>query len=142
MTLHNFAVHQLIPQEFPFVMVDTLLEVNSKRFISEFKILPDNIFMEGQVLREFALIENIAQTASAGLAILNSAKLPLPAEGFLGAISKLTLYTLPLAHSTVITTVTKLAQMGNMYMFQGECRSNKQLLMECRLKLVGSHETK
>jgi hypothetical protein len=99
--------------------------------------LPDNIFVEDGVLREFALIENIAQTSSAGLAITKKYAGEKNADGFIGAVSKLKLYNLPKVHDTIHTVVNLLAQLENMFLLKGENYLNGKKLMECEIKLVG-----
>ena len=67
MRVDKAQIQSYIPQRPPFVMVDSLIEATSERFETELRVRPDNIFLEEETLREFALIENIAQSAAAGL---------------------------------------------------------------------------
>ena len=59
-----------IPQRAPFIMIDNLTDATPEKFKTDFLVLHDNIFVEDGILREFALIENIAQSSSAGLVII------------------------------------------------------------------------
>ncbi len=131
-------IESLIPHRAPFIMVDTLVHVTHEKFETEFRIEASNVFLENGVLREFALIENIAQSAAAGIALLGKSGQEKPAEGFLGGISKLILYELPRINDTVYTIVTPIAQMGNMYLMKGETYVEGRKLLECELKLVGA----
>jgi hypothetical protein len=98
--------------------------------------LPDNIFVENGMLREFALIENIAQSSSAGLAATKKSSGKKKPEGYLGAVSKLKLYELPKVHDTIDTIVKLIVQFENMFLLKGENYLNDKKLMECELKLV------
>ena len=137
MIISKEKIESCIPQRAPFIMIDNLIEAASETFKTDFRILPDNIFVEKGVLREFALIENIAQSSSAGLAIIKMAAGKKTAEGFIGGISKLKLYELPRVNDTIFTIVTLIAQLENMFLLRGENYVNGRKLLECELKLVG-----
>jgi 3-hydroxymyristoyl/3-hydroxydecanoyl-(acyl carrier protein) dehydratase len=136
MLISKEHIQNLIPQRPPFVMIDNLLEATDEFFVSDFTILPDNIFIEDGVLREFAMIENIAQSSSAGLAATTKRIGDKRPEGYLGAISKLKLFELPQVNDRIYTKVKLLAQFDNMYLLKGENYVNNTKLMECELKLV------
>jgi len=130
-------IQDFIPQRPPFVMIDNLLEATGDYYKTDFKVLPDNIFVENGKLREFAMIENIAQSSSVGLA--NAKKYPSgkKPEGYLGAVSKLKLYELPAANDTIHTVIKVIAHLENMFLIKGETWFNEKKLMECEMKLVG-----
>ena len=130
-------IQDFIPQRPPFVMIDNLLEATGDHFKTDFKVLPDNIFVENGKLREFAMIENIAQSSSVGMAKAKKYPSGKKPEGYLGAVSKLKLYGLPAVDSTIYTVVTLIVQLENMFLLKGETWFNDKKLMECELKLVG-----
>ena len=137
MKISKSEIEFYIPQRKPFIMIDNLVNATPERFETDLLVLPDNIFVEDGVLREFALIENIAQTSSAGLAITKKYTGDKNADGFIGAVSKLKLYNLPKVHDTIHTVVNLLAQLENMFLLKGENYLNGKKLMECEIKLVG-----
>ncbi len=137
MIISKENIESCIPQRTPFIMIDNLLEVSADTFKSDFHILPDNIFLEKGVLREFALIENIAQCSSAGLSIIKMSSRKKNADGFIGGISKLKLYDLPKINDTIYTIVNLIAQLENMFLLKGENFLNGKKLLECELKLAG-----
>ncbi len=116
-------------------MIDNLLEVSSESFKTDFRILPDNIFLDQAVLREFALIENIAQTSSAGLVFSKMYSDKKNTNGYIGGISKLLLYELPQVNDTIITIVNVKAHLENMFLLKGENYLNGKKLLECEIKL-------
>ena len=130
-------IQDYIPQRPPFVMIDNLLEATGDYFKTDFKVLPDNIFVGNGKLREFAMIENIAQSSSVGLAIAKKYPSGKKPEGYLGAISKLKLYELPAVNDRIHTVVKLIAQLENMFLLKGETWINDKKLMECEMKLVG-----
>jgi hypothetical protein len=136
MRISKAEIERYIPQREPFVMIDNLLEATHEKFETDFIVLPDNIFIEKGILREFALIENIAQSSSVGLAVTKKYT-NKNVDGFIGGISKLKLYDLPKVNDKLYTIVTLIANIGNMFLLKGENYVNGNKLLECELKLVG-----
>jgi len=137
MKIGKAQIESFIPQRAPFIMIDNLIEVTSTTFETDFEILPDNIFLEEERLREFALIENIAQSSAVGLGFLNMSTHTMQIDGFIGAISKLKVHDLPKVNDKIFTMVTLLHQFDNMYLLKGESFVNNKRLIECEVKLVG-----
>ena len=129
-------IQDYIPQRPPFVMIDNLLEASGDYFKTDFRILPDNIFVENGKLREFAMIENIAQSSSVGLANAKKYSAKKKPEGYLGAVSKLKLYGLPVVNDRIHTAIKLIAQLDNMFLLKGETWVNDKKLMECEVKVV------
>ena len=138
MKISKAEIENYIPQREPFIMVDNLVNATSEKFETNFRVLPGNIFVENGVLREFALIENIAQSSSVGLAITMMNIEKKNVDGFIGAISKLKLYDLPSVNDTIYTIVNLMAQFENMFLLKGKNYLNGKILLECEIKLVRS----
>ncbi len=138
MIINKEKIEAYIPQRAPFIMIDNLIEASAKLFKSDFKIEPENIFLDNGYLREFALIENIAQTASAGLAVTQNNTGAGKPGGFLGGISKLKLYELPKVNDTIYTVVNLIAQLENLFLIKGINYLHGKMLMKCEMKLAGS----
>ena len=137
MIITKEKIENYIPQRPPFVMIDNLVEASEVIFKSDFKIVEGNIFLDNNYLREFALIENIAQTSSAGLAITKKFIGTKKPDGYLGGISKLKLYELPKLHDTIDTVIHLLASFENMFLVKGVNYLDGKMLMECEMKLAG-----
>lgn len=129
-------IAQFIPQRPPFVMIDNLLKAEEDFFESNFEIRSDNIFLEGDNLEPYALVENIAQTTAAGLGVVIKDPTKKPEEGFLGSLSKLKVLNKPTVGDTVITKVNRVITFENMYKIQGKCFCGEELLLECEMKIV------
>ncbi|MEO8764232.1 MAG: hypothetical protein ABI416_08090 [Ginsengibacter sp.] len=137
MIVSKEKIESYIPQRAPFIMIDNLVEANVEMFKTNFLVLPGNIFVERGILREFALIENIAQSSSAGLAITKMPAGKKAIDGFIGGISKLRLYDLPQVGDIIDTTITVVGRLENMFLLKGENYVNGKKLLECEIKLVG-----
>lgn len=96
-----------IPQAPPFEMIDQLLNANPTESHSQLAIQEDNIFVENGYLTEPGLIENMAQTAAAGIGYLafsdGATESPI---GFIGQIKNLKIYWLPKVGQRITTHVS------------------------------------
>ena len=137
MIITKEKIENYIPQRPPFVMIDNLVEASEVIFKSDFKIVEGNIFLDNNYLREFALIENIAQTSSVGLAITKKFIGTKKPDGYLGGISKLKLYEVPKLNDTISTVIHLLASFENMFLVKGVNYLDGKMLMECEMKLAG-----
>lgn len=129
-------IQDFIPQRPPFIMIDSLTEATDDFFRTDFRILPNNIFLDNGLLREFAMMENMAQSGAAGLGATKKHSGKNKPEGYLGAISKLKLYQLPKVNDKIYTLVRLIVQLENMFLLKGETYLGNKKLMECELKLV------
>ncbi len=137
MILDKAQIESYIPHRAPMLLVDQLTDATPDRFLTEFTVLPDTVFLEEGRLREFALIEHIAQSGAVGLNYLYRKSNTKPHGGVLGSISKLTLFDCPVVGDTVQTTVLLLYQLADMYLLKGECVVSGKKMLECRMTLVG-----
>jgi predicted hotdog family 3-hydroxylacyl-ACP dehydratase len=99
------AAH-LIPQREPLVMVDNFHGIYGTNSYSSFTVRPDNICVRDGFLRDFGLIEHIAQSAAARAGYLAQEQGNEPPAGFIGSIDNFTLTMLPAAGTTLYTRIT------------------------------------
>jgi predicted hotdog family 3-hydroxylacyl-ACP dehydratase len=130
-------IASFLPQRAPFIMVDNLISATPDKIETDFLVVEGNIFLENGTLREYALIENIAQSSAVGLVVLEKLGQGKPVEGFLGGISKLRVLGLPKVNDTLYTIVSLVTQMGNMFLMKGENYVNGEKVLECEVKLIG-----
>ena len=62
--LEKVAVENLLPQKFPFVMVDTLYSFTAASLVSGLQIQSNNIFFEKGTFLYAGLIEHMAQSVA------------------------------------------------------------------------------
>ena len=129
-------IEAFIPQRQPIIMVDNLLSAVPLAFESNFYIAGNNIFLKNGVLQEAALIENIAQTCAASFTYLQKESGSEPRIGFIGGISRLELFELPLQGQTINTSVAVTYQLENIFVVKGESFCNGKRLLECELKII------
>ena len=85
--LRSIDVHELLPQQEPFVMISRLTHFDKLRTVTETIISEDNIFVENGCFTASGLMENIAQTCAARIGYVNKYILKKGIQiGFIGAI--------------------------------------------------------
>ncbi len=124
----------LIPQKNPFVMVDALAEYSENRIVSHFLVQADNVLVTKNHFSAPGLIENMAQTIALHTGYkYYLLKQPAP-TGYIGAIKKAEILTLPKVSETLTTTVDILHDIMGVTLVQAK--------VECNGALVASSEMK
>ena len=103
-------IRSLIPQKFPFVMVDTLVSFNETEVVSKYTIEESNIFYNGAVFTESGVIENMAQTVALHTGYDFFRKGEKAPTGYIGSVKKVTIDTLPRLNEVVTTKATILQE--------------------------------
>ena len=135
-TLPDTNVLNYIPQRLPIVMIDTLQRVDGAVTETVFTVLQNTLFVKDAVFQEPGLIENIAQTAAAGVGYtcaLNNTAVPV---GFIGAIKNLTIEYLPKVGDTLVTRVEVLEEIFDMTLIKGESFVGSIRVASCEMKIV------
>jgi predicted hotdog family 3-hydroxylacyl-ACP dehydratase len=124
-----------IPQKAPFVMIDQLIETDETITRTTFRVREDNIFVEEGILREPALVENIAQTAAARAGYLvQKENLPVMV-GYIGAIKDLEIFILPKINDILETEIEIKNQVFDVTLIAGTVRCNGIVLAQCEMKI-------
>lgn len=136
MIVEKNNITNFIPHRKPFIMIDNLIRAGADGFESDFFIEKDNVLVRSGYFEEAGLIENIAQTCAAGFGFMDHENDGAPKIGFIGAVSKLEVFELPLIHSRINTVVVPTHQLGNIFLVKGENYCNGRKLLECEIKIV------
>lgn len=130
-------IERLIPQRYPIMMVDELLEAEDGKALACLEIRPDNYFMEedGRI-SELGLIEHIAQSASAfaGYKALGEGA-DHPPVGYIGEVKKFRCHFRPQAGSRLLTAITVVADAEGVTLIQGETRLDGKVAAETQMKI-------
>ena len=133
--MNTIEITKLIPQREPMIMIDTLLSFSEKEVRTSFKINKENIFVQSGVLQEIALIENIAQTAAAGTGYSAYSKSESPKKGFIGAVKKFEVHSIPKVDDVIETKLIITAEVLNASIVEGEVYCNSELIAKAELKI-------
>jgi len=134
--LPDSDIIRYIPHRQPIVMVDTLVAVREKITETSFLVKEGTLFVEDGVLQEAGLIENIAQTAAAGVGYtcaVNNIEVPI---GFIGAVKNLTIDYLPKVGELLHTRVEVLEEIFDMSLIKGESFVGDKSVLVCEMKIV------
>jgi predicted hotdog family 3-hydroxylacyl-ACP dehydratase len=125
----------VIPQRPPMVMVDSLIFADEKSSSTAFRITEGNIFVQSGRLAEPGLIENIAQTAAAGIGyICKVENRPVPV-GFIGSVQDLEIFDLPKIGDEIKTEVLVEKQIFDVSLLSGMVRLGGRILAQCKMKI-------
>ena len=116
-------------------MVDRLVDIADKTTVTAFLIHDDNVFCENGEFREPGLIENMAQTAAAGVGAKPGNQGGNAPLGFIGGIRNLKINVFPKVGQEIITRVTVLHEVFDATIVQGEVFLDDRLIAECELKI-------
>ena len=136
MDIKKIDIKQIIPQQPPFVMIDRLVHFDEVFTKTEFKITPDNLFVENGKFLESGLIENIAQTCAARLGYINTIIRKEEVRlGFIGAMKSLNINKLPDVFSTLETTVEVVNEVFNITLVKATTTCEGEVLVTCEMKI-------
>ena len=139
--LRTIDIHELLPQQEPFVMVGQLVHFDITRTVTETTIDSENMFVENGQMTDSGLIENIAQTCAARIGYVNKYILKKGIQiGFIGAIRNLEVKALPAVGDTIRTTVDVVEEVFGMILANAsiECNDVTMVTTEMKIAIKGS----
>jgi len=130
-------IKNLIPQQAPFVMVDTLRSHSESKAISSLTIQKDNLFVENNVFLEAGLVENMAQTVALHTGYEYFLKGMEAPTGYIGAIKNIDIIKLPLLDETIFTEVEIIQEFLGVTLVEIEVvNAQKEKIASCQMKTV------
>ena len=129
------SIGQYIPQKQPVIMIGKLLEVNGMKTVTSFFIREENVFCSEGFLREPGLIENMAQTAAAGVGYVSGKTGKNPPVGFIGGLRNLRIDELPRVGSEIRTEVTVEHEVFDATVVTGKIFLEERCIASCELKI-------
>ena len=135
--LRDIDIHELLPQQEPFVMVSRLVHLDDVRTICEMDIQADNIFVEDGHLNASGMIENIAQTCAARIGYVNKFILKKAVQiGFIGAIRNLEVTDLPEVGQQITTIVDVIEEVFGMTLASAVIKQGNRTLATTEMKIA------
>jgi predicted hotdog family 3-hydroxylacyl-ACP dehydratase len=135
MTLPTQDILTLIPQRWPFVMVDTLVSSTNDATHTTLLVQAENVLISDGVLTEAGLVENIAQTAAARAGYIAQQSEKPVQPGFIGAIKNLEVFALPKVGDTIETGVTIENQIFDVTIIKGKITCKGVTMAQCEMKI-------
>lgn len=135
--LRNIDIHELLPQQEPFVAVDRLVHFDSTLTVTEAKVKADSIFTDGGSLSATGLMENIAQTCAARIGYVNRYILKRGIQlGFIGAVRNFEVMRLPQVGETITTSVYVKEEIFGMTLAEAAVKVGGSTLATTEIKIA------
>ena len=134
--LEKEAVGNLLPQKFPFVMVDRLFSYSENSWTAGLKIQNDNIFLEENTFLEAGLIERMAQSVALHTGYQFFLKNEMAPTGYIGSIKDIVIKKLPKINDTIQSTITILQEFGGITLVDIVTFLNNEAIASGQMKTV------
>ena len=139
MELSKIDIHELLPQQEPFIMVGSLVSFDMGKTVTQTLIDDKNIFVESGVFTASGIIENIAQTCATRIGYINKYILKKGIQlGFIGAIRNLKMHRCPKVGELVETTIITEEEVFGMTLVSATVRVSDELIAEYSMNIAVS----
>jgi len=129
-------VGNLIPQKFPFVMVDKVLAFGENFITSGFTVEETNIFTENSIFQEAGLIEHMAQSVALYTGYQFFLKQEPAPTGYIGSIKSIEIFQLPKVNDNLITKVNVLQEFAGITLVDISVLLNEVEIARGQMKTV------
>ena len=124
-----------LPQRPPFVMIGDLVIADEVHTIATYIIPEDNILVTNGVFSESGMIENMAQTAGAGVGY-RTLKMGKPLQtGYIAALKNVKIRALPKVNDPITTEITFQQSLLGFHLVIGRIRLNDVEIASCEFKI-------
>ena len=135
--LRSIDIHELLPQQEPFVMVSNIIHYDACTTITQTYIADDNLFVEDGRLNASGMMENIAQTCAARIGYYNKYILKKDVQiGFIGDIRDFKVIENPKAGSTITTTIKVIEEIMDITLAESETICDGKTIATAVLKIA------
>lgn len=129
-------VERLLPQKYPFVMVDKMYAYTPESLVSGLQIQSDNIFFENGQLKEPGLVEHMAQSVALHTGYQFFLKNEPAPTGYIGSIKEIAITALPQLSDEIQTTVTILQEFAGITLVDIVTVLNGQPIASGQMKTI------
>jgi len=135
-SLEKEMVENLLPQKFPFVMVDTMHSYTETSLVSGLKIEQDNIFVKNNIFLEAGLIEHMAQSVALHTGYQYFLRNEAAPTGYIGSIKEIEIKKLPQLNNTIQSEVTILQEFAGITLVNIVTTLNNEEIANGQMKTV------
>lgn len=135
--LRTIDVHDLLPQQEPFVMIGSLVHLDKILTVTETEVQADNIFVDQNHFYASGLMENIAQTCAARIGYINKYILKKGIQlGFIGAVRNFEVISLPEVGDVITTRVEVKEEVFGMTLAEAVIMCGDKVLVTSEMKIA------
>lgn len=140
--LASIDIHELLPQQEPFVMVGRMIGFNQTKVTTETEISEDNIFTDNGYFSSSGLTENIAQTCAVRIGFIHKVILKEDVRaGLIGAVRNLHVIKAPSVGQLIQTTVEIQEEVFGMILAEATVVCEGETIVTAQIKLsLGKNE--
>lgn len=135
-SLEKEMVENLLPQKFPFVMVDAMHSYTETSLVSGLKIQQDNIFVKNNIFLEAGLIEHMAQSVALHTGYQYFLRNETAPTGYIGSIKEIEIKKLPRLNNTIQSEVTILQEFAGITLVNIVTTLNNEEIANGQMKTV------
>ncbi|MNK36757.1 (3R)-hydroxymyristoyl-ACP dehydratase [compost metagenome] len=136
MLLEKEMVENLLPQKFPFVMVDAMHSYSETSLVSGLEIQRENIFVSNDIFLEAGLIEHMAQSVALHTGYQYFLKNEIAPTGYIGSIKEIEIKKLPKLSDNIQTEVTILQEFAGITLVDIVTTLNNEEIARGQMKTV------
>jgi predicted hotdog family 3-hydroxylacyl-ACP dehydratase len=129
-------VEKLLPQKFPFVMVDKMYLFTETCIVVGLTVQEDNIFYNNGVFLESGLIEHMAQSVAMHTGYEFFLKQEQAPTGYIGSIKDIEIKRLPHLNDVIKTTATVIQKFGDITLVDLITTLNNETIATCQMKTI------
>ena len=130
-------IHELLPQQEPFVMIGSLVHFDKTLTITETEVRQDNIFVDEGNFSASGLMENITQTCAARIGFVNKYILKKGIQlGFIGAVRNFEVLELPKVGDVITTRVEVKEEVFGMTLADAIITCGEKVLVTSEMKIA------
>ncbi|KOP37259.1 hypothetical protein DBB36_05335 [Flavobacterium sp. WLB] len=134
--LEKETVENLLPQKFPFVMVDAMHSYTETSLVSGLKIQQDNIFVKNDIFLEAGLIEHMAQSVALHTGYQFFLRNETAPTGYIGSIKEIEIKKLPQLNDNIQSEVTILQEFAGITLVNIVTTLNNEEIANGQMKTV------
>ncbi|MCJ1806702.1 hypothetical protein MRP92_07210 [Flavobacterium covae] len=134
--LDKKIVENLIPQKFPFVMIDKLIAYEEGSVIAGLTVTIDNIFASNAIFQESGLIEHMAQSVAIYTGYQYFLKNEPAPTGYIGSINGINIIKLPEINDQITTQVVVLHEFMGVTLVEINSSVNGKIIATGKMKTV------
>ena len=135
--LRLIDIHELLPQQEPFVMIGTLVHFDRTLTVTETEVKAENIFVDNGCFSASGLMENIAQTCAARIGYVNKYILKKGIQlGFIGAVRNFEILRLPKEGELITTRVEVKEEVFGMTLADATVTVGDEVLVRTEMKIA------
>ena len=135
--LRTIDVHDLLPQQEPFVMIGSLVYLDKILTVTETEVQAYNIFVDQNHFSVSGLMENIAQTCAARIGYINKYILKKDIQlGFIGAVRNFEVISLPEVGDVITTRVEVKEEVFGMTLAEAVIVCGDKVLVTSEMKIA------